>query len=556
MAQATAVVRPSTTKMSRQHKRVLVASSMGTIFEWYDFILFASLTPIIAANFFSGVRPDIAFIFALMAFSACFAVRPLGAVIFGRIGDLVGRKNTFIATVTLMGLATFLIGMLPTYQTWGLASPILLLCLRLLQGVSLGGESGGAATYVSEHSPIEQRGFFTSFIQCMAPGGVFLSLVVIVGLRLILGEADFLAWGWRLPFLLSVVLLVISVWIRSTLDDSPIFQRMKAEGKVSKAPLREAFGTRDNIGKAVAVFFIVAATSVISQTGLVFGLLFLVQTLKVPLLTANLLVGAAIGLSLPLYPFIGKLSDRIGRKPIIIAGCILAATTYFPIMKALTHFANPAYERALATTPVMLRADPSECSIQFNPTGTAKFLSSCDIAKDILARSGVSYNQTAAPAGTTALVTIGGVEIPSFDGRGLAPEVLAPRVDATRKAVAGALVKANYPAQANMQEANLPMVFVLLLILAVYGVIPFAPVSAVIVELFPTRIRYSAMSVPSHLANGWVGGFQAAAAFALVAATGDIYSGTWYAIFWAVAGAVVYLLFVPETKGRDLEAIA
>jgi MFS family permease len=541
--------------ITSEQRKILIASSLGTVFEWYDFILFGSLAPIIAANFFTAVRPDTAFVFALLAFSAAYAVRPLGAVIFGRIGDMVGRKNTFIATVAVMGTATFLVGMLPTYATWGLAAPILLLCLRFAQGVSLGGESGGAVTYVSEYSPNDQRGYFTSFIQCMAPAGVLLSLIVVIGLRLWLGEAAFADWGWRLPFLFSLVLLVISVWIRTTLDESPVFMKMKAEGKISKAPLSEAFGSWRNIRIAIAVLLVIAATSVISQVGLVYGLLFLSQTLKLPAFTVNVLVGLAIAISLPFYPLVGRLSDRIGRKPLVIFGCLLAAATYFPIVKAITHFANPAYERALVTAPVVLVTNPKECSIQFNPTGTAKFLSSCDIAKELLARAGINYAQEGAGEGAVAKIKFGNTEIQSFEGRDLPADRLKAQMDALRKAVGEAATKAGYPQQANIDEANLPMVFVLLVLLALYGVIPFAPVSAVLVELFPTRIRYTAMSVPSHLGNGWIGGFMTPASFAIVAASGNIYFGMWYPIFWALVGAAVYFIFVPETKGRDLEAI-
>jgi MFS family permease len=541
--------------ITNEQRRILIASSLGTVFEWYDFILFGSLAPIIASKFFSALPPDIAFVFALLAFSAAYAVRPLGAIIFGRIGDIVGRKNTFIATVAVMGTATFLVGILPTYSTWGIAAPILLLTLRFAQGVSLGGESGGAATYVSEFAPLDQRGYFTSWIQCMAPGGVLLSLIVVVGSRFYLGEAAFAEWGWRLPFLLSLILLVISVWIRSTLNESPIFQKMKAEGKTSKAPLKEAFGSWKKVKLAIVVFLFVAGTSVVSTVGLVYGLLFLIQTLKMPALTVNILVGLAIAISLPFYPLMGRLSDRIGRKPLIIVGCVLAAATYFPVVKGLTHFANPAYERALATAPVMVVANPKECSIQFNPTGTARFLTSCDIAKELLARSGVNYSEVAAPEGSTAVVKFGSIEIPSFDGRGMQPDKLKAQVDAMRKAVSDATVKAGYPQQANMEDANLPMVFLFLVILAMYGVISFAPVSAVLVELFPTRIRYTAMSLPSHLGNGWVGGFLTPSVFAMVAASGNIYFGLWYPTFWALLGAIVCLLFVPETKGRDLENV-
>jgi MFS family permease len=453
----------------------------------------------------------------------------------------------------MMGTATFLIGMLPTYATWGLAAPILLLCLRFAQGVSLGGESGGAATYVSEHSPPDQRGYFTSFIQSMAPGGVLLSLIVVIGLRISLGEAAFGEWGWRLPFLFSLVLLVISVWIRAQLDESPVFKRMKEAGMISKAPLREAFGSWRNVKIALAALFIVAATAVISQVGLVYGLLFLTQTLKLPPLTVNIVVGLAIAITLPLYPLIGRLSDRIGRKPIVIIGCLLAAVTYFPVVKAITHFANPAYERALANAPVVLLANPRECAIQFNPTGTATFLSSCDIAKELLARAGVNYSQQ--DTSETAKIRIGSTEISSFDGRVISSDRLKPRIEEMRKDVIEATAKAGYPRQADMDEANLPMVFLLLLLLALYGVFALAPVSAVLVELFPTRIRYTAMSIPSHLGNGWIGGFMTPAGFAIVAASGNIYAAMWYPTFWALFGALVYFFFLPETKERDMEAI-
>lgn len=408
--------------MTKDERRVIFASSLGTVFEWYDFYLYGSLAAIIAQHFFSGVNPTAGFIFALLAFAAGFAVRPFGALVFGRLGDLVGRKYTFLVTIVIMGLSTFLVGVLPSYASIGLAAPAILIVLRLLQGLALGGEYGGAATYVAEHAPHGRRGFYTSWIQTTATLGLFLSLLVILGIRTFMGEDDFKAWGWRIPFLISVVLLGISVWIRLQLNESPTFQRMKDEGKGSKAPIAESFGQWKNLKVVLlALLGLTAGQAVVWYTGQFYALFFLTQTLKVDANTANIMIAIALLIGTPFFVIFGALSDKIGRKPIIMAGCLIAAATYFPIFQGLTHFANPALEKAQASAPVTVIADPSTCSFQFNPVGTASFTSSCDVVKSFMARNSVNYKNEAAPAGSVAKVKIGSDEFASFDGKGMAP---------------------------------------------------------------------------------------------------------------------------------------
>lgn len=540
--------------MTREEKKVIFASSLGTVFEWYDFYLYGSLSAIIAAQFFSGVNPTAAFIFALMAFAAGFAVRPFGAIVFGRLGDLVGRKYTFLITILLMGASTFVVGILPNYASWGIAAPVILIILRLFQGLALGGEYGGAATYVAEHAPNGRRGFYTSWIQTTATLGLFLSLLVILGTRTYLGEAAFAEWGWRIPFLVSILLLAVSVWIRLTLNESPVFKKMKEEGKTSKAPLTEAFGRWENAKVGlIALFGGTAGQAVVWYTGQFYALFFLTQTLKVDGWTANVLIAISLLIGTPFFIVFGWLSDKIGRKPIILGGCLIAALTYFPIFAAITHYANPALEKAQASSPVTVVANPAECSFQFNPVGTAKFVSSCDIAKSFLARNSVNYANEAAPAGTVASVKVGDKVIPSFSGVGLDAAAMKAQSDAFNASMTEAIRAAGYPAKADPAAINTPMVVVLLTILVLFVTMVYGPIAAWLVELFPTRIRYTAMSLPYHIGNGWFGGFLPTTAFAMVAATGDIYYGLWYPIIVALATFVIGLVLAPETNKRDLE---
>ncbi len=539
--------------ITRDEKRVILASSLGTVFEWYDFYLYGSLAAIIAVHFFSGVNPTAAFIFALLAFAAGFAVRPFGALVFGRLGDLVGRKYTFLVTIVLMGASTFLVGILPTYETIGIAAPIILIILRLLQGLALGGEYGGAATYVAEHAPEGRRGLFTSWIQTTATMGLFLSLLVILGVRTVLGEEAFRAWGWRIPFLISIVLLGISVWIRMQLSESPTFKRMKAEGKGSKSPIKDSFGNWTNLKLVLlALFGLAAGQAVVWYTGQFYALFFLTQTLKVEANSANIMIAIALLLATPFFVFWGWLSDKIGRKPIILGGCLIAALTYFPIFSAITHYANPALERAQANAPVTIIADASTCSFQFNPVGTASFTSSCDIVKSFMARNSVNYDNQSAPAGSTAIVRIGSTQYESFEGAALSPAEFKTRTAELNKALTAAIRDAGYPASANPAEINRPMVVLLLFILVLYVTMVYGPIAAMLVEMFPTRIRYTSMSLPYHIGNGWFGGFLPPVAFAVVAATGNIYDGLWYPIIIAVMTLVIGALFVRETKDNRI----
>jgi MFS family permease len=540
--------------MSAEERKIIFASSLGTVFEWYDFYLYGSLAGIISRQFFSGLNETAGFVFALLAFAAGFAVRPFGALFFGRIGDTVGRKYTFLITIAVMGASTFLVGLLPSYASAGLLAPVALIALRLLQGLALGGEYGGAATYVAEHAPAGRRGFYTSWIQTTATLGFFLSLVIILGARLSIGEAEFASWGWRIPFLFSIFLLGISIWIRLSLNESPLFTKMKSEGRTSKAPLTEAFGKWSNLKIVlIALFGLVAGQSVVWYTGQFYALFFLTQTLKVEPVTANLLIAAALLIGVPLLVFFGILSDRIGRKPIILAGFLGAVVLYFPLFNALTHFANPALDAAQHSAPIKVVADPASCSFQFNPVGTSQFTRSCDIAKSYLARSGVSYSNESASAGNVAVVKVGDVSIPSFDASGLTPADAKNRADAFSKALGDAMRSAGYPSSADPAKIDYPMVMVILILLVTLVAMVYAPIAAVLVELFPTRIRYTAMSLPYHVGNGWFGGFLPATAFALVAAYGNIYAGLWYPIIIAAVSFVVGIFLLPETKNFDLE---
>ncbi|WP_296658564.1 MFS transporter [Paraburkholderia sp.] len=538
--------------MTHDEKRVIFASSLGTVFEWYDFYLAGSLAAYISKSFFSGVNPTAAFIFTLLGFAAGFAVRPFGAIVFGRLGDLVGRKHTFLVTIVIMGSSTFLVGFLPGYAAIGFASPVIFIAMRLLQGLALGGEYGGAATYVAEHSPPGRRGFYTSWIQTTATLGLFLSLLVILGVRTSIGEEQFAAWGWRIPFVASILLLAVSVWIRLQLDESPAFQRIKAAGKVSKAPLAEAFGQWKNLKIVIlALVGLTAGQAVVWYTGQFYTLFFLTQTLKVDGASANILIALALLIGTPFFLFFGALSDKIGRKPIIMAGCLIAALTYFPLFKALTHFANPALETATQRAPIVVIANPDECSFQFNPVGTARFTSSCDIAKGALSRAGLNYSNVAAPVGTIAQIRVGDTVIDAFDGKA---EGAGEKGAAFDKLLAATLQAAGYPAKADPAQLNWAMTVVILTILVIFVTMVYGPIAAMLVEMFPTRIRYTSMSLPYHIGNGWFGGFLPATAFAIVAANGDIYSGLWYPIVIALMTFVVGMLLLKETSDSDIYA--
>ena len=637
--------------LDRSKATVVFASSLGTVFEWYDFYLYGSLAAIIAKQFFSGVNETAGFIFALAAFAAGFIVRPFGALVFGRLGDLVGRKYTFLITILIMGISTFGVGLLPNYATIGMAAPVILVLLRVLQGLALGGEYGGAATYVAEHAPAGKRGLYTSWIQTTATLGLFLSLLVILACRTYYAApisdapgapTQFDTWAWRIPFLVSVLLLAISVWIRLKLNESPVFQKMKAEGKASKAPLTESFAQWGNLKIVIlALLGLTAGQAVVWYTGQFYALFFLTQTLKVDPVAANLMIAASLAIGTPFFIFFGWLSDKIGRKPIIMLGCLLAIVTYFPIFKAITQYANPALYDATQKSPVTVTADPNDCSFQFNPVGTSKFTSSCDIAKTALVKAGVPYSNIAGAAGK-AEIKIGDAVVPSYpaskiaeDTKAKAGEIVtaltgageagiaaaaaaadtaisdyltsiglkdtrpnedpakaktlsaliaaAMNGDAYKNAadktaelgkivegamktggfggaatdafagnLAGALKTAGYPAKADPAGVHTGMVIALLALLVLYVTMVYGPIAAMLVEMFPTRIRYTSMSLPYHIGNGWFGGFLPTTAFAIVAATGNIYSGLWYPIVVAAMTLVIGTLFVRETKNVDI----
>src|SRR5246127_5118210 len=478
--------------MTAGERKVIFASSLGTVFEWYDFYIYGTLGAFLAKYFFSSVPPAVGFIFALLAFAAGFAVRPFGALIFGRLGDMIGRKYTFLITMTLMGIGTFFIGLIPSYETWGLAAPIVLIALRLVQGLALGGEYGGAATYVAEHAPKDKRGYYTSWIQTTATLGLFLALLLILGIRTWMGEEKFGDWGWRLPFLLPALLLIVSLWIRLSLNESPVFQRMKDEGKTSKRPLSEAFGEWSNAKIAIlALLGATAGEAVVWYGGQFYALFFLTQTLKVPGATAQILIVIALALGTPFFVLFGWLSDKIGRKPIIMAGFLLAAITYFPIFKGITHFANPKLEAALSASPVIVITDPNECSFQFKATGTEKFTTGCDIAKSALVNLSVNYANQDAPKGTPAQVKIG-------------DQTLTATSADFAKTLPAAIKAHGYPASADPADINWTMTIVLLWLLVIYVTLVYAPIAAWLVELFPSRIRYSGMSLPYYIGHGWV----------------------------------------------------
>jgi hypothetical protein len=533
---------------------VIGASSLGTVFEWYDFYIYGLLATILTAQFFSGVNEITGFIFALATFAAGFAVRPFGALVFGRLGDLVGRKHTFLITMSIMGLATFAVGLLPSYASAGLFAPIALVLLRLLQGLALGGEYGGAATYVAEHAPAGKRGQYTSWIQTTATLGLFAALLVVIGVRTGMGEEAFKSWGWRIPFLASLLLLVVSLWIRMKLDESPVFTRMKRAGTTSKAPLSEAFGRWSNLKIVlIALLGAVMGQAVVWYCGQFYALFFLERILRVDGATTNILTAIALALATPAFVFFGWLSDRIGRKPIILTGCLLAAFTYFPLFHALTLYANPALFAAQTKAPVTVIADARECSIQFDPVGKNKFDStSCDIAKSFLAKAGVSYQRVDAPAGSVAQIRAGETTITAPDPRAVTGAERKTAIAGFQSAAKKALSAFGYPDKADPTSINKPMVVLILFVLVLYVTMVYGPIAALLVELFPARIRYSAMSLPYHIGNGWFGGFLPTTAFAMVAATGDIYYGLWYPIVVAGITVVLGFMFLPETFKRPI----
>ncbi|MDP3248206.1 MAG: MFS transporter [Polaromonas sp.] len=550
--------------MTKNERFVIVASSLGTVFEWYDFYLFGSLASVIGAQFFGVIDPATKLpmfnqatrdIFALLAFAAGFIVRPFGAIVFGRVGDIVGRKYTFLVTILIMGLSTFIVGLLPNYATIGVAAPVILIALRMLQGLALGGEYGGAAVYVAEHSPHGKRGAYTSWIQTTATLGLFLSLMVILGTRTVLGEAAFADWGWRIPFLVSILLLGVSVYIRLSMNESPAFTKMKAEGKTSKAPLSESFGQWKNLKIVIlALIGLTAGQAVVWYSGQFYALFFLTQSLKVDGATANIFVAVSLLIGTPFFVVFGSLSDKIGRKPIIMAGCLLAALTYFPVFTALTKAANPDLAAAQAKNKVVVTADASECSFQFNPTGTAKFTSSCDIAKQVLAGASVSYENAPGAAGVPATIKIGETVISSYSSKGLPADEAKKKDVAFKKLVADDLKAAGYPTKADPAKVDKFMVIAILTYLVLLVTMVYGPIAAMLVELFPTRIRYTSMSLPYHIGNGWFGGLLPTTAFAIVAQTGNMYNGLWYPIIIAGMTVVIGTLFIKETKDVDIYA--
>jgi MFS family permease len=548
---ATVAPRP----MSAEEKKVIFASSLGTVFEWYDFYLYGSLAAIIAKQFFSGLDEGSAFIFALLAFAAGFIVRPFAALVFGRLGDMIGRKYTFLVTILIMGVSTFIVGILPNYASIGVAAPVILIALRMLQGLALGGEYGGAATYVAEHAPMGKRGAYTSWIQTTATLGLFLSLMVILGTRTLIGEAAFADWGWRVPFIVSILLLAVSVYIRLSMNESPAFTKMKAEGKTSKAPLSESFGQWKNLKIVIlALIGLTAGQAVVWYSGQFYALFFLTQALKVDGATANIMVAISLIIGTPFFIVFGAWSDKIGRKPIIMAGCLLAVVTYFPVFTALTKAANPDLAAAQAANKVIVTANPAECSFQFNPTGTVKFTSSCDIAKQALAGRSVSYDNAVAPAGATASVSVGATVIPGYTVKGVPKEEAAAKKAEFDKALGDALKAAGYPAKADMAKFDKVTVILILTYLVILVTMVYGPIAAMLVEMFPTRIRYTSMSLPYHIGNGWFGGLLPTTAFAIVAQTGNMYNGLWYPIIVAGMTFVIGMLFVKETKDVDIYA--
>ena len=523
----------------REERKIIFASSLGTVFEWYDFFLYGALATVLSKQFFAGVNDTTAFIFALMAFAAGFLVRPFGALVFGRLGDMIGRKYTFLMTIVLMGLSTFAVGLLPTYASIGIAAPIMLVLLRMLQGLALGGEYGGAATYVAEHAPPGKRGFNTSWIQSTATLGLLLSLVVVLGCRYLTGD-EFEVWGWRLPFLLSIVLLCISTWIRMSMHESPAFVKMKAEGKSSKSPIRESFGKWENLKIVlIALFGINAGQAVTFYTAQFYVLFFLTQMLKMDPAQANTLLIISVVIGAPFFIFFGWLSDRVGRQPILMMGLLLATVLYFPLFKALSHYANPQIDAASRQSPIVVMADPSTCTFQFDPVGKARFDSPCDKVKTFLVKQGLPYTSVSAAPGTPVQVSVGEQQIQGFD----------------EAAMRAAISAAGYPAKADPSAVNQPMVVLVMVMLTLIATMTYGPLAAVMVELFPTRIRYTSMSLPYHIGNGWFGGFLPTVSFALVVYTGDIFYGLWYPVLITGVSLVVGMLCLKETRNVNIDKV-
>ncbi|PXW99520.1 sugar transport protein [Sphaerotilus hippei] len=563
MASTTLPARSAASPMTSEEKKVIFASSLGTVFEWYDFYLYGSLAAIIAKQFFSGLDPTSAFIFALLAFAAGFIVRPFGALVFGRLGDMIGRKYTFLVTILIMGLSTFIVGVLPSYASIGVAAPVILIGLRMLQGLALGGEYGGAATYVAEHAPHGRRGAYTAWIQTTATLGLFLSLMVILGTRTAIGEEAFGDWGWRVPFIVSILLLGVSVWIRLSMNESPAFKKMKEEGKTSKAPLSESFGQWKNLKVVIlALFGLVAGQAVVWYSGQFYALFFLTNVLKVDGPTANILVAVSLIIGTPFFVIFGTLSDKVGRKPVIMLGLALAVLTYFPLFKALAETANPKLAAAQASARITVTVDPAQCSFQGSPIARdVDFTTPCDIAKRTLAQAAASYD-TVMQAGASGTVRIGDKEIvaPSATltaGGHKFDENSAKTIAAFKKEVAEALKAAGYPPKADpipMGSAQWLKIVGILSILVIYVTMVYGPIAAMLVELFPTRIRYTSMSLPYHIGNGWFGGLMPTIAFAMVAQNGNIFHGLWYPVTIAAATFVIGMLFVRETKDIDIYA--
>ena len=536
LAQQAATVKGTT---GREERKIIFASSLGTVFEWYDFFLYGALATVLSKQFFAGVNDTTAFIFALMAFAAGFLVRPFGALVFGRLGDMIGRKYTFLMTIILMGLSTFAVGLLPTYASIGIAAPIMLVVLRMLQGLALGGEYGGAATYVAEHAAPGKRGFNTSWIQSTATLGLLLSLLVVLSCRYLTGD-QFEVWGWRLPFLLSIVLLGISTWIRMSMHESPAFVKMKAEGKTSKSPIRESFGKWENLKIVlIALFGINAGQAVTFYTAQFYVLFFLTQMLKMDPAQANLLLIISVVIGAPFFIFFGWLSDRVGRKPILMLGLLLATVLYFPLFKALSHYANPQIDTASRQSPIVVMADPGTCTFQFDPVGKARFDSPCDKVKTFLVKQGLPYTSQSAAPGAEVQVSVGEQKISGFD----------------EAAMRAAVTEAGYPAKADPSSVNQPMVVLMMVLLTLIATMTYGPLAAVMVELFPTRIRYTSMSLPYHIGNGWFGGFLPTVSFALVVYTGDIFYGLWYPVVITGVSLVVGMLCLKETRNVDINKV-
>ena len=566
MATASATMKPtgSAPPMTGEEKKVIFASSLGTVFEWYDFYLYGSLAPIIAKQFFTALDPSAAFIASLLAFAAGFIVRPFGALVFGRLGDMVGRKYTFLVTILIMGLSTFIVGVLPGYASIGVAAPVILIGLRMLQGLALGGEYGGAATYVAEHAPHGRRGAYTSWIQTTATLGLMLSLMIILGVRSYMGEKDFGDWGWRIPFLVSILLLAVSVWIRLSMNESPAFKKMKEEGKISKAPLTESFGQWKNAKIVIlALFGLVMGQGVVWYTGQFYALFFLTSALKVDAATANILIAVSLIIGTPFFVIFGTLSDKIGRKPIIMLGLALAVLTYFPLFKALTAAANPELARAQATAQIVVKADPSTCSFQGSPVAReVDFTSGCDIAKRALTQNSASYSNESVAAGSGTTIKIGEQELTPPTGTVMAggfkfDEASAKSIAAFKKEVADTLKAAGYPPKAApipFMGGNWWTIVGILTILVFYVTMVYGPIAAMLVELFPTRIRYTSMSLPYHIGNGWFGGLLPSITFAMVASNGNMYYGLWYPITVAAVCFVIGMIFIRETKDVDIYA--